>query len=277
MSQQQQRSLPQAPWSSFAAASKRPQQPRQPALSVRPVNVTTQSIAQTKKKSLFELAYKETLAQLELLEQKIRQQSLASLQLERNTLEYYYTNTICLENYDGEDVSQQNGGWHHYYFTSAISKARHERRERRAREEQQLQEERRKVQLLEQDVRDRIINGVLAEERDAVKRSEDENVVLQQHLTQKLAEAAACSKSLQENEERQQIMLQERVESARRIQRLEEGKQKQMENVDATRLVLSREREELEAAQAKLERREKVVSDLRETIARLSRKRRQRE
>ncbi|RNF08969.1 hypothetical protein TraAM80_02377 [Trypanosoma rangeli] len=275
---QQQRSLPQAPWSSFAAASKRPKQPRQPALSVRPVNVAAQSIAQTtKKKSLFELAYKETLAQLELLEQKLRQQSLVSLQLERNTLEYYYTNTICLEGHDGEEVLQQNGGWHHYYFTSAVSKARHERRERRAREEQQLQEERRKVQLLEQDVRDHIINGTLAEERDAVKRSEDENVELQQQLTQKLAEAAVCSKSLQDYEERQRVMQQERAESMRRIQRLKEEKQKQMENVDATRLVLSKEREELEAAQAELKRREKVVSDLRETIARLSRKRRQRE
>ncbi|RNF27029.1 uncharacterized protein Tco025E_00713 [Trypanosoma conorhini] len=295
MSQQQRRPPPQAPWGSDAAARQRPQQPRQPALSVRPVNASArrppasakvaslsigpaQSIARaTRKKSPFELAYEEALAQLDLLEQKLGQLALVSLQLERNTLEYYYTNTICLEDYDGEQVSQQNSGWHHYYFTSAVSKARRECRERRACEARQLQEERRRVQLIEEEVHDHVINGSLAEQRDAVRQSEDENVALQQHLTQKLAEAGNCSKRLQENEERQRALQQERVESARRIQRLEEEKQNQMDNVDATRLVLCKNREELEAAQAELEKREKVVSDLRETIARLSRKRRLRE
>ncbi|RNC54471.1 hypothetical protein TcCL_ESM08096 [Trypanosoma cruzi] len=287
----QQRPPPRAPWSRFATASK---QPRQPPLSARPVNVTrcpmtslkkkTQSVwpapsttTTTRRKSPFELAYEESLAQLELLQQKLEQQALVSLHLERNTLEYYYTNTICFEGYDGESVPQQNSGFHHYYFTSVVSMARRERRERRAREERQLQEERRRVQLLEDDVRERIINGVLAEQRDVVRKSEEENAALQQHLAQKLAEAETCGKRLQEHEQRQRVIQQERVESVRRTMQLEEGKLKQMENVDATRLVLSKEREELAAVQAELKKREAVVNNLRETIARLSRKRRQRE
>lgn len=268
----------------------------QRALSTQPVNVSRRPFMSSKArpqpnrfapsakstktatpKSCFELAYEESLSQVRLLEEKLRQQALLACQLERNALEYYYTNDICFEDYDGEDIPQQNSGLHHYYFTSVICQARRERRERHAREEEQLQNERRRVQLLEDDVRDHLINGALAEHRREVEDSEKENNALQQHLAGKLLEEETCRESLSSAEERQKEAHLKQQESAARIQQLEEGRRRQMEDADATRLLLGKEREELAAAQAELQKREKVVNDLRATIGQLTRKRRQRD
>ncbi|KEG13022.1 hypothetical protein DQ04_01261030 [Trypanosoma grayi] len=285
----QQQRPPRAPWGQVNSSSARQQQQQSSALLVRPANVPRPAFTATKatprrtdsvemkgKRSAFEVAYEESLAQLALLQQKLEQQAAASLQLERNTLEYYYTNAICFESYDGERVPQQNSGWHHYYFTSVISHARRERRERRMREELQIQDERRRVQVLEDDVRERILKGALEEQRGGVAEVEADNNTLQQHLAQRVAEGQRCRECLQQEQERQTALQQQRMDCEARIRKLEAGKREQMENADATRLQVCEQRAELAVAQAELQRREKVVSDLREAIGRLTRKRRQR-
>ncbi|KAH9577257.1 hypothetical protein LSM04_001286 [Trypanosoma melophagium] len=233
--------------------------------------------SKTRKKTEYEEKYEESLAQLALLQQKLEQQTLVAMQLERNMLEYYYANSISFEGYDGEQVPQQNSISHHYYFSSLISKARRERRERRAREEQLLQEEQRRVESVIEDIQTRIIHGSLAEERSIVAEAEKELTLLQQHLTEKLEEGKACQASLLQEQNREKELQQERIESEKRIQQLEEEKQQQMENVDITRVQLEKHREELAVAQAELRKREDVVAELRETIVRLTRKRKQRE
>ncbi|ORC93556.1 uncharacterized protein TM35_000014330 [Trypanosoma theileri] len=231
----------------------------------------------TKKKTEYEEKYEEALAQLALLQQKLEQQTLVSMQLERNVLEYYYTNAISFEDYDGERVPQQNSLSHHYYFTSLISKARRERRERRAREEKILQEEKRRVQSLVEDIQTRILHGTLAEERIQVEEAEKELKTLQQHLAEKLDDGKACQVSLLEELNRQKELQQEYIDCEKKIQKMEEVKEQQMMNVDATRVQLEKQREELVVAQAELRKREDVVAELRETIVRLTRKRKQRE
>ncbi|KAG8345358.1 hypothetical protein TRVL_03811 [Trypanosoma vivax] len=222
-------------------------------------------------RSHFEQSYRDSLAQLALLQQKLRQHTLATIDLERSALEYYYSNVICFDGYDGEQMAQQNSSSHHYYFRSSISQARRLRYEKRTREECQQRQERARIERLEEETHASVICGVLATEQEAVQAAEEENNALRKQLVQGETERLRCERELNELRKRQQDAENKRAKILANIRRIEEGKKKQMEDVDGTRLLLSIKREELEVAQAELRRREMIVEDLRNAIALLTR------
>ncbi|CBH10584.1 hypothetical protein, conserved [Trypanosoma brucei gambiense DAL972] len=228
--------------------------------------------ASNEKVSDSKLEYENALAQLQLIQQKLRQQTLTACHLEREALEFYYSHVICFEGYSGEPMPQQQSSSHHYYFNSTIARARQTDRERRATEEQQLQRERCRVEHLEEELRSSVVMKRLEGERCAVRSAEAEKEALERQLAQKHAERNSREEELQKQREKLQQMRREFLEREAEIRQLEIGKRKQMEDMETIRLQLKTQRGELDSAQTELQRREKVVEDLQQTIERLSRK-----
>lgn len=259
---------------------------RKPAVSVEKGS-TKHSSDSAVKPCPDEAAYTLLLSQRQALEAQVELEKQKLMNMQRNLLEFYYANDICLEAilYSSSSQSQQlqqrlsmdsiekcvagsgtTAKAPEYYVSSEVSRALvrcaqdHKEMKRKWADKQQ------KVAAMEEEVERSVINGVLAEQQSTVAREEDVLSQLQSSLNASLECIAGLEAEIAAVDAVRVRVEEENHQSLQRQQELEMKKKMQMDNVENTREQLRLARQATLEAQKELKRRNWVVSDLERQI-----------